>query len=438
MADKDNDKELKKIRKKAEDGKTLSEKEKLILEGAVSTAQKVKDAGDLISAAAKRGPLLTGGGFFTGSDVEASAGRETQGKKEGQRIDSDNGDDNNERAKGQGKGEEGQGKRKGKGKQGKGKKSDVATPLSTSSHRAEQALDTYLRSDDQVKARDEAGKARMAAEKEAGQKRFLQKSKGALANVRARQAAEARQESDLRRADEAYSQSGLLARRIRDKDGKVVGFSTTQEGRDAMRRLRKAELGSPGKTLEEVGQGDIKVPGGKGGVYDIPPGAPKGTPGESNIREWGSYLKHGSDDPKHGKMRNLASARFRQGMDDVRRIFSAPQKVEGRIPGAKWDPTKGGADYSGTDLSKEDANEAERIYQGVGRPVNTQLPASKLSAAGAASRGRPFGAKGMHRDLDAQELLLKRRRLDKLKKDLRDLGEDPDKRLEDAQRLRMI
>jgi len=421
MADKDE--ELEKIRKKAEKGKTLSEKEKLILEGAVSTeggksGDKSRDAARMLASEASRRVADTyRKAFFSGG--------ETQGKKEGQRID------NNEPKKGQGK--------KGQGKQGKGKKSDVATPLSTASHRAEQALDTYLRSDDQVKARDEAGKARMAAEKEAGQKRFLQKSKGALANVRARQAAEARQESDLRRADEAYSQSGLLARRIRDKDGKVVGFSTTQEGRDAMRRLRKAELG-------DKGQGDIKIPGGMGGVYDIPPGAPKGPPGESNIREWGSYLKHGSDDPKNVERRNLASERFRQGMGDVRRIFSAPQKVEGRIPGAKWDATKGGADYSGTDLSKEDANEAERIYQGVGRPVNTQLPASKLSAAGAASRGRPFGSKGMRRDLDAQELLLKKRRDRKVKdededEDTIDLGgglKVTPGRVREAQRYRLI
>ena len=330
-------------------------------------------------------------------------------------------------------GDDGKGKNKNKDKnenKGKGKKPAVSTPLSTASHRAERPLATYLRSDDEVKARDEAGKARMAAEKEAGQKRFLQKSKGALANVRARQAAEARQESDLRRADEAYSQSGLLARRIRDKDGREVGFSTTKEGRDVMTRLRRAELG-------DKGQADIKIPGGTGGVHDIPPGAPKGPPGAGNIREWGSYLKHGSDDPKDVERRNLASARFKQGMGDVQRLFSAPQKVEGRIPGAKWDATKGGADYSGTGLSKEDANEAERIYQGVGRPVNTQLPASKLSGAGAASRGRPFGAKGMRRDTGAQEMLLKNRRSNKLRKELEDLGEDPDERLKEAQRFRL-
>ena len=93
----------------------------------------------------------------------------------------------------------------------------------------------YLRSREDMMARDKSVKAAMADEKK--ERRQMAEDRFAMrkGDILARQAERAKMEQEKREANEIKSEAGnLLGRVIRDSSGKVVGTSTTKAGRKAL------------------------------------------------------------------------------------------------------------------------------------------------------------------------------------------------------------
>ena len=93
----------------------------------------------------------------------------------------------------------------------------------------------YLRSREDMMARDKSVKAAMADEKK--ERRQMAEDRFAMrrGDILARQAERAKMEQEKKEANEIKSEAGnLLGRVIRDSSGKVVGTSTTKAGRKAL------------------------------------------------------------------------------------------------------------------------------------------------------------------------------------------------------------
>ena len=93
----------------------------------------------------------------------------------------------------------------------------------------------YLRSREDMMARDKSVKAAMADEKKERRKMAEDRFAMRRGDILARQAERAKMEQEKKEANEIKSEAGnLLGRVIRDSSGKVVGTSTTKAGRKAL------------------------------------------------------------------------------------------------------------------------------------------------------------------------------------------------------------
>ena len=114
-----------------------------------------------------------------------------------------------------------------------------ATPAATGGSSGSGTGLDYLRTREERKQRDKAGKADIAEEQRAGRARAEERFSGMKGEILAQQAERARvakEKSDANKIafEGADGKEELLGRVIRDKSGKVIGHSTTAAGRRAL------------------------------------------------------------------------------------------------------------------------------------------------------------------------------------------------------------